>query len=220
MESTSIGAIKEPVANQGLATNEASSSAAARKCFPVRYQLVFARFIAFICTYATMKCMNVTVLVMVEPYANNNTIYQNTNGLTYESSTCKDVNSSVKSLSLTTPSIGASSTLTQDRFHWTDMQITLLLSSYYLGKALVQLPSVLFCRRLGARLVMGTAVALTGVLNLLLPVAAKSNIALAYTIRAMQGGLLGAFFTSSMTFYESWTPAAEKSVIMALNMVG
>ena len=103
---------------------------------------------------------------------------------------------------------------------WSNLQVDVFLSSFYLGKSLLHLPSVFFCRRLGARVIMGCAILLTGLLNLLLPTAAISNFVFACIIRVTQGGIFAAFIVSAMTFFETWCPVNEKSMMMAIDLVG
>ena len=103
---------------------------------------------------------------------------------------------------------------------WSNLQVDVFLSSFYLGKSLLHLPSVFFCRRLGARVIMGYAILLTGLLNLLLPTAAISNFVFACIIRVTQGGIFAAFIVSAMTFFETWCPVNEKSMMMAIDLVG
>lgn len=101
-------------------------------------------------------------------------------------------------------------------FEWDSRTQGLLLSGFFYGYLLAQLPAGWIAARAGAAALMGAGVAGSALLALLAPLAARLGGApLLLATRAAQGLLQGAVFPCLTAIWARWAPPAERARLAA-----
>ena len=77
--------------------------------------------------------------------------------------------------------------LQRAEFDWSKSTKSSLLSSFFYGYAITQIPGGWLADRFGGRRVYGTALAISGIATLLMPVGARTNIIILYVLRIIVG---------------------------------
>lgn len=104
--------------------------------------------------------------------------------------------------------------------NWTEDQKGLVLSSFYWGYALGQLPASYFAMHYGAKLIFGLSVFIPSVLTLLFPSAAQYNFVLALFVRMCIGLIEACCFPSVFHFFPHWIPEQDKTIMVACTLSG
>ena len=104
----------------------------------------------------------------------------------------------------------------KDDLGWTEAQKGYVLSSFFWGYAVGQIPSTLFARKIGHKYTFGFSVFASSVLSMFMPVACRSSISIALFLRALIGLASSALFPSSYHFFPRWIPLAEKTLMLSL----
>jgi MFS family permease len=108
----------------------------------------------------------------------------------------------------------------QEKFKWTDKTQGYVLSSFFWGYILGQIPGGYLATKIGGKRVFGLGVLSTGVLTLLLPLCANAAppnappVAL-YCLRALMGVCESVTFPATLVMFTSWFPAKERSFLVA-----
>jgi MFS family permease len=76
---------------------------------------------------------------------------------------------------------------TQGEFNWSEVEQSVILSSFFWGYLVFQVPGGRVAEVVGAKRVFGGAVLINGVLSLLLPFLARTHWILLLVTRALQG---------------------------------
>ena len=171
--------IPHPNAKQALNgdTQKSNNDAVPKLRFPVRYQLICLRLLCCIPLVAMIKCLNVTLLVMVlqqtddahnnstffSEYKNSNTSF-NSNRITLPSEENKQANY-FHDLFVGNQTFNNTIHLYDQRrmnlssppdfgpqYAWTTLEQSLLLGAYFLGLLVMQLPGAALVARVGPRL--------------------------------------------------------------------
>ena len=82
-------------------------------------------------------------------------------------------------------------------FDWDKKTKSSLLASFYYGYVITQIPGGWLSDRFGGRRVYGTAMAISGVATLLIPVGARTHVVLLYVLRIIVGLATVLIFTST-----------------------
>ncbi|XP_055688604.1 sialin-like isoform X2 [Lutzomyia longipalpis] len=96
-------------------------------------------------------------------------------------------------------------------FDWNSKQQGLILSAYFYGSITTHLLGGYLGTRFGGHLVFGISVVVCSVMDLLMPVLAKSHLALFVAARIIQGIFGGISFPSVMAIWSKWAPVYERS---------
>jgi MFS family permease len=104
--------------------------------------------------------------------------------------------------------------------NWTEDEKGLVLSAFYWGYALGQLPASYFALFNGARVIFGLSVFIPSVLTLLFPVAAETNFTLALFVRMMIGLVEACCFPSVFHFFPHWVPEQDKTFMVPAILSG
>ncbi|HSB96361.1 MAG TPA: MFS transporter, partial [Spongiibacteraceae bacterium] len=107
----------------------------------------------------------------------------------------------------------------QERFGWSETVKGLVLSSFFIGYMLFQIPSGYLANRFGGKWVLGIAVAWWSIFTIITPFAALS---LPLLIAARIGMGLGeaAMFPGAYNLFGRWIPPVERSRAVALLLSG
>jgi ACS family sodium-dependent inorganic phosphate cotransporter-like MFS transporter 5 len=111
----------------------------------------------------------------------------------------------------------------QSEFSWDKQTQGSLLSAFYLGYFLLQLPGAALAHRYGARRTVGAAMLGSSLLSGVLPAAASLSSFAWYGMvacRAGQGACQACLFPAFAKLWSSWAPPAERSRLSAFPQVG
>ena len=73
---------------------------------------------------------------------------------------------------------------------------------------------------LGGGRLYGLAILFSGVLSLLIPIAARQSIWAVVSVRALQGALQGLVFPSQQNLFASWSPPMERTKLVTIAYSG
>ena len=105
-------------------------------------------------------------------------------------------------------------------FNWTESQKGLVLSAFYWGYTLGQVPISRYMQYHEAKLVFGLTILIPSILTIFVPAACHTNFALALLIRSLIGFLQSATFPCIYHFLPSWIPLNEKTIMVATILTG
>eukprot|EP01031_Cornospumella_fuschlensis_P039369 gene39369-47922_t len=108
----------------------------------------------------------------------------------------------------------------QDELNWSEARKGLMLSAFYWGYAIGQIPSSRMVQLYGAKVIFGLSILLPSLLTLLMPVACKNSFGLALFIRALIGLCESASFPAVFHFFPLWIPLAEKTLLIPTILSG
>lgn len=99
----------------------------------------------------------------------------------------------------------------QQAFQWTETTKGIVLSSFFVGYLISQIPSGIVASRLGGRNVLGFAVLWWSLFTLLTPLAAAISLPVLLAVRIGMGLGEGAMFPAAYNLFARWVPQAERS---------
>lgn len=108
----------------------------------------------------------------------------------------------------------------QERFGWSETTKGLVLSSFFLGYLLFQVPGGWLASRYGGKVVMGVAVAWWSLWTLLTPIAAAISLPVLYAARIAMGLGEAATFPAAYYLGSRWYPQSERSRFVAILLSG
>ncbi|EDW02611.1 GH19794 [Drosophila grimshawi] len=99
-------------------------------------------------------------------------------------------------------------------YHWPEKTKSLLLSSFFWGYVVTQVPSGQLARKFGGKITLFTGLAICSVLNLLTPLCALwGGWEVVSALRVMEGLCQGVVFPSVHTLISAWIPPNERPVL-------
>ncbi|XP_043194451.1 putative inorganic phosphate cotransporter isoform X1 [Amphibalanus amphitrite] len=105
-------------------------------------------------------------------------------------------------------------------FVWTEMMQGVILSSYFVGYTVSQIPGGRLAERVGAARTFGGGIFLTALLNLLTPVCTHWRVEALIFIRALQGVASGVTCPAIHFMLSRWVPPPERSRISTFVYIG
>ncbi len=108
----------------------------------------------------------------------------------------------------------------QQSFAWSETTKGLILSSFYIGYMLFQIPSGWLSNSLGGKLLLGTAVVWWSLMTMLTPAAATLSVGVLILTRIAMGMGEAATFPAAYKMFSQWVPAAERSRAVTLMVSG
>ena len=108
----------------------------------------------------------------------------------------------------------------QEQFGWTDEKKGLVLSSFFLGYMLFQVPSGWLANRIGGKFILSFAVVWWSVFTMLTPIAAAISLPVLLATRVAMGLGEAAMYPSAYNLFARWVPTAERSRALALLVSG
>jgi MFS family permease len=103
---------------------------------------------------------------------------------------------------------------------WTDIDKGYMLSSFFWGYTIGQLPSALLAAIVGCKTTFSGSILLSSGLSLLFPESCKISFELGLFIRALIGLSSSALFPSIYTFFAAWVPSKEKTLMLSTSYAG
>ncbi len=107
-----------------------------------------------------------------------------------------------------------------EEFHWTDGQRGAVLSSFFVGYILLQIPGGSTAERIGGKWIFGGGVAAACVFTLLTPMAAEVSFRCLIAVRALTGLCEGVTFPCMHAMLSRWAPPAERTSLGAFTYCG
>lgn len=108
----------------------------------------------------------------------------------------------------------------KDELNWSEVEKGYVLSSFYMGYAVGQIPSAMFAQKYGAKTLFGLSVLIPSILSLFVPVACRTSFGMALFIRALLGLCESACFPALFHFLPMWVPKAEKTLLVGVAYSG
>ncbi|PNF31733.1 Sialin [Cryptotermes secundus] len=109
---------------------------------------------------------------------------------------------------------------THGEFNWSEVEQSVILSSFFWGYLVFQVPGGRVAEVVGAKRVFGGAVLINGVLSLVLPFLARTHWTLLLVTRALQGLAQGVVFPALSAAVISWVPLSERARFMSFAVQG
>eukprot|EP00601_Ochromonadales_sp_CCMP2298_P008990 CAMPEP_0173197612 /NCGR_PEP_ID=MMETSP1141-20130122/16258_1 /TAXON_ID=483371 /ORGANISM="non described non described, Strain CCMP2298" /LENGTH=548 /DNA_ID=CAMNT_0014122373 /DNA_START=228 /DNA_END=1874 /DNA_ORIENTATION=+ len=108
----------------------------------------------------------------------------------------------------------------RDELGWSESEKGLVLSSFYWGYTLGQIPASIYTQSHGAKWLFGWSVAIPSFLTLLVPMACRHSLTTALIIRVSIGFFESATFPAVFHFFPIWVPIAEKTFMIPFIVSG
>ena len=116
----------------------------------------------------------------------------------------------------TLTSVSNKSSTSDGPFVWDEPTQSFVLSSFFYGYILPQIPSGVFAQKYGGKWIFGLGILLTSISTVLAPLAAKINYSLFVASRIVAGLGEGVTFPVMAVMVSEWTPPTERSRTFAI----
>jgi len=103
---------------------------------------------------------------------------------------------------------------------WSPVLQGYILSSFFYGYIVTQLPAGLLTNLYGGRVFFGAGIGICAIVNLLIPLAAKASPGWLIFLRIIQGLSQGFIFPSMHCLWSKWSPACERSRLTTFSLSG
>lgn len=107
-----------------------------------------------------------------------------------------------------------------EHFGWSATQKGVVMSSFFIGYMLGQIPSGWLANRIGGRLVLGAALLIWSLFTALTPVAAFAGFTALILARIVMGIGEAAAFPATYNLYSKWIPRTERARTVAFTLGG
>jgi MFS transporter, ACS family, solute carrier family 17 (sodium-dependent inorganic phosphate cotransporter), other len=108
----------------------------------------------------------------------------------------------------------------QQAFGWSETIKGFVLSSFFIGYLLFQIPAGYLANRLGGKIVLGFSVVWWSLFTVLTPVAAAMSLPVLIAARIALGAGEAAMFPGAYSLFAKWTPPTERSRAVSLLLSG
>ncbi|XP_064615329.1 uncharacterized transporter slc-17.2-like [Liolophura sinensis] len=116
--------------------------------------------------------------------------------------------------------VETNSTEIQGEFQWDKKAQATLLSAYFYGYLVSQVPGGWLSRRYGTRWVVAIAMMVAMACTALTPICARTHMYLLFAIRVILGAVQGTFFPSLFNMAVRWVPPLETARFVAVVIAG
>ncbi|KAK2142033.1 hypothetical protein LSH36_1002g01003 [Paralvinella palmiformis] len=171
-------------------------------CVRYRYLTAILASLGFIMAQGTRTSLNIALVAMVNYTAEspfNSSQFQCPQSHTYHNKTIPQ---------------------NQGEFDWDGTIQSQLLSAFYYGYVITQIPGGYLAERVGSTLVFGLTVLVPGILSLLHPLLARWDYRSLLAARVLMGICQGPLFPSNQALWGRWAPPLERSRLMSLSTAG
>ncbi|XP_033726727.1 sialin-like [Pecten maximus] len=105
-------------------------------------------------------------------------------------------------------------------FDWDESTQGILLSSFFYGYIVTQIPGGFLARTFGGKRVFGYGVLITAILSLVTPVVARVGTWALIIVRAAEGLAGGMTFPAIAEMQGKWTPEMERTILPIISSSG
>lgn len=117
-------------------------------------------------------------------------------------------------------SISVAAIAMQEQFGWSETAKGLVLSSFFIGYMLCQVPGGWLANRFGGKVVLAFAVTWWSAFTFLTPIAALISLPVLLATRVLMGVGEAAMFPSVFNLFSRWTPLSQRSRFATLVLSG
>ena len=161
-----------------------------------RWQLSAVMFFGVFFLYSLRVNLSVAVVCMVNSTSENSSD-----------------NSNIHSNSSTTGSNAG-------EFDWTKSTVNGMLSSYYYGYIVLQIPGGWLASRFGGKRVIAFAMLISSLATIFLPIATRANKDLVYVLRVVLGLFASMTYPACQSMWGRWAPPLERTKLSAVAFSG
>jgi len=105
-------------------------------------------------------------------------------------------------------------------FHWDSKMKGIILSAFFYGYLVLQVPGGWLALRIGAKRVLGYSILIASAIHTSLPFLVRYNCTLFVIARVIQGLSLGVALPTNHVIWSYWSPAHEKSCLISFTVAG
>ncbi|XP_071109650.1 uncharacterized transporter slc-17.2-like isoform X1 [Haliotis cracherodii] len=105
-------------------------------------------------------------------------------------------------------------------FYWSKAEQSGMLSAYFYGYMVIQIPGGWLAGRHGGKNVMFFGMLIGSIASLLLPIGARTSKYLVYVLRGLVGISQGVYLFSMHTMWGKWAPPLERTKLLAVAYAG
>lgn len=102
----------------------------------------------------------------------------------------------------------------QQEYGWSDSEKGVILSSFFWGYTLGQVPAVLIAQSFGPKNIFGAGILLPSIFSLFIPLAASYSMTLVLCLRFGMGLFNSVAFPCAYCFFSSWVPSSAKTTMI------
>ncbi|VDI45410.1 MFS transporter, ACS family, solute carrier family 17 (sodium-dependent inorganic phosphate [Mytilus galloprovincialis] len=183
------------------ATEQDDDGANVPCCCSQRWILAYVAYLGFLCLYAVRFDLSVAIVCMVKT-SNRSMGNDHVNG------TCPGSSESIEV------------TNQHAEFDWDKDTRANILSAFFYGYIITQIPGGWIADRFGGRRIIGAALLIGGICTILTPICARTSVILVYVVRAINGLASGVCFPAMSSVWGRWAPPLERTKLMALYYLG
>ncbi|GFS87265.1 hypothetical protein NPIL_331311 [Nephila pilipes] len=191
--------------------------------FPKRFIFTLLGFLGILISYCTRVNLSIAMVAMVnttDKLPENETEFEFT-----------FLNSTQESLTVSHRATECPNSLKYEKaiiekeymgqkYNWDTKTQGFILSSFYYGYVVTQMPGGILCDRVGAKFLFGGGILTTCILYLFIPLAASQGSTFIIAIRILQGLSEGLTFPAITYALSNWAPKSERSRISAIIGLG
>ncbi|XP_074653837.1 sialin-like isoform X2 [Tubulanus polymorphus] len=180
-----------------------------------RFILAYVGFFGFFWLYALRFNMSVGIVCMVKnppkklDVTTNATSEPTSGNNTYDRALTNEEKCEAEGL-------GSNNRSAEGEFEWDRPTQGMVLSAFFWGYIITQVPGGWLANKYGGKLVLGSGMALTALATLLLPVAARGSVHAVIFLRVVMGFGTGTAFPAMHGLWARWAPSFEKTKLMTL----
>ncbi|GFY58935.1 hypothetical protein TNIN_343881 [Trichonephila inaurata madagascariensis] len=191
--------------------------------FPKRFVFTLLGFLGILISYCTRVNLSIAMVAMVnttDGLPENVTKFEFTslNSTTESPATSSHLSECPKLLMYQKEIIAKD--YKGKKFNWDTKTRGFILSSFYYGYVVTQMPGGILCDRVGAKFLFGSGILMTCLLYLFIPLAASQGAIFIIAIRVLQGFSEGLTFPAITYAISNWSPKCERSRISAIIGLG
>lgn len=108
----------------------------------------------------------------------------------------------------------------QEQFQWTETTKGFVLSSFYIGYMLMQVPMGWLTNRFGGKLILGLALIWWSVMTIITPFAGMQSLGFLIAVRILMGAGETGTFPATYNLFSRWVPEIERSRAVAFAVSG
>lgn len=105
-------------------------------------------------------------------------------------------------------------------FNWSSEEQGIVLSSFFYGYLITQLPGGYLALKFGGKNLFGLGILSTAVFTLLTPVFARASVGLLVALRILIGLCEGVVFPANHAVWTKWAPPLERSTLTTISVSG
>ncbi|XP_076472677.1 sialin-like [Babylonia areolata] len=185
-----------------------------------RWRLAYLLFIGSFFTYALRVNISVAIVCMVKSGTSTTTNNISSHNNISSSNIIISSNVPATNVSICGGSLPSSDSNTEGEFDWDKSIQSSILSAFFYGYLLIQIPGGWLAGRFGGKKVLGTSLTVVALATVLLPVLARQDYRYVFALRVIMGLASGPIYPSMHALCGRWAPPGERSRITSFSYSG